>query len=253
MIFGFFDGSYDGSEPPSVIAVCGFIAPQDIWDSVDRRWRAITENPDLPGKLTRFHAFDCVYGIGEFASWTFAERLGLWGDLVGVLIDSELIGVSAVMICEHFFALGDAMKKRMNNPYHLLVEAVLQFGIGIVKDEGSDEKIGFIFDVENQPIAEESHQRYLLYAQDENWRGNLAGAAQMSSFDASPLQAADMLAYGAFRFHKQHFYPNTPDIDFPLGPAFARLVKNIENTGGIYDAATLKKIADQITEREGIL
>jgi hypothetical protein len=252
VIFGFFDGSYDGKEPASVIAVCGLVAPEYIWRGVDERWSAIIHNPRLPTRLKRFHAYDCVYGIGEFETWGFADRLGLWGDLVGVLTQADLIGISAVMICEHFYALDEPMKKRLRSPYHLLVEAVIQFGIGLARDEGPGEKIGFIFDVENKAVADESYLRYSLYMQDENWRPNLAGAAQFSSYDATPLQAADLLAYGAFRFHKEHFYPDTPLTDFPLGPVFSRLVKNIENTGGIYEASTLKNITDQIRAREGI-
>jgi hypothetical protein len=252
VIFGFFDGSYDGKEPATVIAVCGLVAPEYVWRDMDQKWNTILHDPKLPTRLKRFHAYDCVCGIKEFETWGFAERLGLWGDLVGVLTQSDLVAVNAVMICEHFYALDEAIKKRMSGPYHLLVEAVMQFGIGIAQNEGPDEKIGFVFDVENKPVADESYHRYSLYMNDPKWRSNLAGAAQFSSYDATPLQAADLLAYGTFRLYKEQFYPDTPKTDFPLGPAFTRLVRNIENTGGLYEASALKKIVDQIREREGI-
>ena len=193
-----------------------------------------------------------MHGIGEFEGWGFAERLGLWGDLVGLLITSHLLAVGAVVVFEDFFQIDDAMKKRLRNPYHLAVESVMQNAIGKSEEYLPDHKVALIFDVENQPVAEESHQRYLNYANDVRWNKNLGGSVQMRSHDASPLQAADLFAYGLFRVNKEGRYPLTPKIDFPIAPAFLRLIENVETAGGIFDAEELKKVTDQIREREGV-
>lgn len=252
MICGFFDGSYYREEEPIIISVAGFVAPLEAWAHFDETWQRIVGNPKLPSKLKRFHAANCVNHTEEFADWGFAERLGLWGDLVGLIANSGLIAISSILVCEHFYALSEAMQERMGNPYHLPVESVMQFAVGMIKEEIPSEKIGFIFDVENQPVAEESHRRYLNYMRDPAWREYIAGAAQASSFVATPLQAADLLAYGGYRLHREHFYPGTPKLDFPLTETLSRLINNIENTGGIYAGAALQNIADQITAREGI-
>ena len=252
VIWGFFDGSYEREEKPSVIAVCGFIAPKEYWIRLTERWALAILNPELPSVLRRFHAFDCVHGIEEFASWNLADRLALWGDLVGILIDSELAAVGSVLICEHFYALSDAMQKRLRNPYHLPVEMCIQSTLTKVRTELPEEHVGLFFDNENRPIADESHIRYGLYSQDPNWNSNLAGFAQVSSYDAVPLQAADLLAYGSFRWHKKAFYPDTPDLDFPIMPAFGRLLANVEACGVVYEEKALAALTSQITEREGI-
>ena len=252
VIYGFFDGSYEGDEEPSVIAVCGFIAPKEYWVKFAERWALAIFNTNLPSPLKRFHAFDCVHGIKEFEGWSLAERLALWGDLVGILIDSELVAVGSVLICEHFYSLSDPMKKRLRNPYHLPVEMCIQSALMKVKAEMPGEEVGFFFDGENKPIAEESYIRYGIYSEDPNWNSNLAGFAQSSSSKVGPLQAADLLAYGSFRWHKKAFYPNTPDLDFPIMPAFGRLLANVEACGTVYEEKALAGLTKQISEREGI-
>jgi len=251
VFFGFFDGSYEGRDNSRIISVAGFVAPLEIWEAFDEKWWSIVRQPTHPLRLTRFHAFDCTHGIDEFESWKFAERLGLWGDLVGLLVDSKLVAIHAVLVREHFDALDEPMKKRIGSPYHFLVEAAMQFGIGFVRDHYPSDEIWFVFDVENQPIAQESRQRYLNYIHDPNWNRNLAGVAQSSSIKMAALQTADLLAYGGYRHYLKKFYPDALDMDFPLPPAFARLVKQVENTGGVYEKTALAKIVEQIKEREG--
>jgi hypothetical protein len=159
------------------MVVAGFIAPDHIWDTVIDEWRKIIQNPKYPTRLRCFHATECVNGEDEVKNWTFADRLGLWGELVDLLIDSSLVGVGTVMNCEHYNRLDDAMKARLHSSHHFLVEAAIQFGIGVARNESDY---------------------------------------------------------------------------FPIGPAFERLIKNIENIGGIYEDAALKQIADQIRKREDI-
>ena len=252
VIIGCFDGSYEKEERPSVIAVTGFLAPKEYWVKLAERWARVIFNPALPSPITRFHAVDCVNKAGEFKDWPFADRLALWGDLVDILISSDLIAVGSVLICEPFYRLSEAMQKRLRNPYHLPVEMCIQSALSKMKADMPEDQVGLVFDQENRPIAEESAIRYGLYANDPNWNGNLAGFAQSSSKDHAPLQAADLLAYGSFRWHKKAFYPNTPDLDFPIMPAFARLITNVEACGMVYEAQALARLTKQITDREGI-
>jgi hypothetical protein len=252
MLVGFFDGSPDDNNYPTVMVVAGFIAPDHIWDTVIDEWRKIIQNPKYPTRLRCFHATECVNGEDEVKNWTFADRLGLWGELVDLLIDSSLVGVGTVMNCEHYNRLDDAMKARLHSPHHFLVEAAIQFGIGVARNEGDQEQLSIIFDSENKPTARESYLRYLNYQQDKDWSANFVGAGQLSSFEALPLQAADLLAYGTYRYFKKQYYPDNTSDYFPIGPAFERLSKNIENIGGIYEDAALKNIADQIRKREDI-
>jgi hypothetical protein len=251
VIYGFFDGSYEGREQPSVIAVAGFVAPEQLWLRFADRWDQVLSDPRLPCKPKRFHAYDCVHGFGEFEGWGFAHRLGLWGDLVGVLISSDLLGVGSALICEHFYALDEATKARLRNPYHLPVECCIQHVLVKMEEEMPEEKVTLVFDVENKPIADESYIRYRLYKQSGLWK-NLAGFTQISSFDALPLQAADLLAYGSFIWHRKAYYPETRDLDFPIVPAFARLLSKVENIGSTYDEGPLSRLIAQIREREGI-
>ena len=222
-----------GPEKSRIISVAGFVAPQDVWETFSDRWWAIIRNPTHSSPLTRFHAFDCVHQRGEFENWKFAERLGLWGDLAGLLIDSDLVAVHAVLVLEHFDELEQRVKDRIGSAYHLPVEGVMQFGIGFVRESCPSEEIGFVFDVENQPVASISQQRYLNYLNDPNWNRCLAAVAQSSRKKWAPLQAADTLAYGGDRHYLQRFYPETLLLDFPLPAAFTRLVSQVENTGGI--------------------
>ncbi len=252
MIVGYFDGSEEPEGIREIIAVCGFIAPLEVWDVFDQRWQAVLSRPTWPTRLRRYHSFDCIHGMGEFADWSFAQRLAIYGELVGVLLDSNLIAVGSVLVCKHFETLEAVVRNRLGNAYFLPVEHCIQAAISKAKGSLPGEEIFLVFDVENRAVANESYARYKNYQTDPNWNENLLGITQGSSYQFTSLQAADLLAYGSFRYHKEYFAPSERESEFPIIPAFSRLIQGIEATGGIYERDALATLVREIRAREGI-
>jgi Protein of unknown function (DUF3800) len=248
VLVGYFDGSYESETKSKIIAVCGFVAPRELWEKFNIAWNAVLQNQKWPSRLKRFHAFDCAFGFGEFEGWGFAERLAIWGEFVDVILNARLIAVGSILVREHFDALEEAVKARMGQPYHLPVEHCIQVSILISREEMDSEKIELLFDVENKLFAEESFARYRNYQADKKWNAEWVAVRQASSYEFAPLQAADLLAYASYRVHLEHFYPSNDEPYFPILPPFKNLIDGIETKGGIYEVQALAVLAKQIKQ-----
>jgi hypothetical protein len=260
MVAGYFDGSYD-ERHPTIISVCGFIAPMEIWEKFDEQWRAVLDKRTWPTRLKRFHSYGCVqgyervHGEDEFKSWGFPDRLAIYGDLVGVLLNNPgLTPIGSVLVCGHFDALEIKVRDFIGTAYHFPVQHCIQAAINKSRESWPSEEIALIFDVENRPVAEESYALYREYQRNPNWNNDkrLVGITQGSSYTLTSLQAADLLAYGSFRYHEEFFFPSEAEPDFPVIPAFSRLIAGIVPRGGIFDQSALAALAADIKEREGI-
>src|SRR5689334_12010921 len=58
-----------------VVGVRALIAREEEWIRFDAAWKAVLASP-CPGKpaLSKWSTFDCRYSLGEFESYTRAER-----------------------------------------------------------------------------------------------------------------------------------------------------------------------------------
>jgi hypothetical protein len=102
VIFGYCDGSgtHKGSK---VMCVAGFIGDKDAWIDFDERWNHVIDKPEWRSRIRAFGTYDCAHQAKEFRNWTYAERLALFGDLVGVIIDSpELHAIGSTALINHF-------------------------------------------------------------------------------------------------------------------------------------------------------
>lgn len=101
MRFGYCDGSgtHRGSK---VLCVAGLVGDKDGWIDFDERWNRVLDKPEWPSRIRAFGTFNCARQREEFADWPFAERLALFGDLVGVIIDSrEIQAIGSTALIDH--------------------------------------------------------------------------------------------------------------------------------------------------------
>src|SRR6266566_2382335 len=97
VIYGYFDGSntHHGSK---VLSMCGFIGDPRIWDDFVKEWQKVLDNPGWPRRPSEFHMVDCVHGNKEFRGWTLAQRLAIFGDLCGVIANSNVMALGSVFV-----------------------------------------------------------------------------------------------------------------------------------------------------------
>ena len=250
MLLGFYDGS--GSHAGSkIFSFCGFIGEEAAWIDFDLRWRAVLDNPRWPSRLSEFHTYDCVHGVKEFESWLYAERLRLYGELLGVIHDSKVLALGSSVVIEHLNALPlddiSLLKSQwIGAPTDLAFQLTLQYATTKVHDYGENEQVGFIFDNEDEALAERYHALFNHYKNDYPLRNHLAGMGFVDSEKFTPVQAADVLAYTTMRLDLEKYYPAEREPWFPVLPAFLEIIEGMHMDGGGYDAESLEQLVANV-------
>jgi hypothetical protein len=261
---GYFDGSgtHDGS---SILCIAGFIGEQAAFADLDRRWSTVLDKPCWPTRLSEFHMVDCVHGNGEFREgrWSYAERLALYGDLAGAIVESsqvssdKLIAVGAGVITDIFTKIPQAdldllKAEGLGTPFDLTFQLLLQQTIHKMNDYWPGEKVAFLYDDGNKPEAD----RFLELCQHYSahfYLDALGGWGQSDSKNFAALQAADLFAFGTLHLAQLNHYPINAEPYFPTIPAFWSLLSGIVADGGIYDLGALNLLLPKIRAKERIL
>lgn len=257
MLFGYCDGSgtHKGSR---VLCVTGFIGDKDAWADFDERWNRVLDKPEWPSRIRAFGTFDCAHQMEEFRSWPYAERLALFGDLVGVIIDSPQIhAIGSSNIINHFGELPAAdldllESESLGTPLEIVCQHLFQRIISRTREKYSEsESVALTFDIEPSLAAEKYLSIYADYTNRYLYKDNLATSALMfrSRHDFPPLQAADLLAHTTYQWEMETYYPSAVEPYFPIIPAFLRMVKAIEPDGGRYNFEGLQVLVDLIKKK----
>lgn len=256
VLYGFIDPSntHDGAK---VWSLCGFLGEKEAFQRLDSAWNAVLDNPCWPKRPSRFHTVECVHANGEFQGWSFSDRLSIWGELISVLINQDmLIALGSVVITEDFRRLNAEEIVLLNSeglggPFDLSLQYILQTSIRLTRQTSEDESIGLLFDNENPVRTERIHAFSNIYRRKHKLEKWFSGVAFFDSVTFTPLQAADLLAYGTYRYSmKGQRFLQTPDQDFPVLPGFMRLIQNISIGGaGGFDLDSMKQLAAQIKAR----
>jgi hypothetical protein len=256
VILGYFDESstHGGSK---VASLCGFLADPRIWDDFDQEWKKVLDKRDWPNRLSEFHMYDCVRGIGPFERWDFAERLAIYGDMVTLLCDTNLIALGSAIVVPALEDLSYGYRRVLAEgglavPIDFLFQHVLQVAIGATLRYGSIhnppivEELGLLFDEVDPSLVSRYNQLY-DHTKAKHQRGSiLTGIAFGKSEKFTPIQAADMLAYTTYRSILRLHFPSEPEFEFPINAPFMRLVENIATDGGVFSEKALMTLVGQV-------
>ncbi|MGA2078503.1 MAG: DUF3800 domain-containing protein [Terriglobia bacterium] len=254
MLLGFYDGS--GSHKGSkIFSFCGFIGEEAAWTDLDSRWRGVLDNPRWPSRLTEFHTYDCVHGIEEFESWRYAERLAIYGELLGVIHDSQILALGSSVVIAHLTSLPPddlalLESQGLGTPTDLAFQLTIQYATTKVHEYGENEQVGLIFDNEDEALAERYHALFNHYRHGYPLRQHLAGMAFVDSKKFTPIQAADVLAYTTMRLDLEKYYPAEREPWFPVLPAFLKIIEGMHIDGGGYDAEALASLILKVRSGE---
>lgn len=258
VIFGYFDDSntHEGSK---VLSLCGFLADPRVWSAFDQDWQKILDKPDWPNRPSEFHMYDCVHGYEEFYGWSLAQRLAIYGDMVGLLSESNLIAIGSGIVVDAFQSLSPDHKLLLaqggfNEPLDLVFQCVLQFAIDATVRYGKThnppvlDDLGLLFDEGDEDVALRFHQLYAHVAAKHRSGSILNGVGFGKSEKFSPLQAADMLAYTTCQWLTQEHLPHLvskSDLGFPILPAFMRMIENVAADGGMFSERAMMTLIGQ--------
>jgi hypothetical protein len=252
VFYGFFDGS-NTHAGARVWTLCGFLGDDVAFGPLDDEWKRVLAKPCWPRQLSRFHMFDCVHGHGEFLGWSFAERLGIFGELATLIMASPLVAIGSVVITEDFAKLTADERNLLRSeglgePLDLSLQYVYQTALNLTRETSDAEQIGLLFDNENPATQFRCMEFLNLYKTKFGYEKWFAGIGFGESVAFTPLQAADILAYCTYRFTMLR-YPQNNEPDFPVIPGFERMINGVLNHGGGFDLESMKQLAAQIKER----
>jgi hypothetical protein len=126
MLYGYFDESSEGHNGSRVCAFCGILGRASDFETLDRRWQSILDDPKYPYRVRRFHAVSCVSGNDEFAGWNYSSRLMIWAELMDALIESGLMAVGVALLMEDVTRLSDEVRRGLGNIKHLMFDHAIQ-------------------------------------------------------------------------------------------------------------------------------
>ncbi len=185
-------GTHDDAE---IVSMGAFIAPFESWSAFELDWCAILDRE----RVKAFHMSHCEAGASPF-DWEWPRRASLIHDLRHVIIRFQMLGTAfsiswkdwdALVIGKHREYLGGAVEFAFGGAIGLLVQHLRQFWpqekLAIVVDDQKQRKDDL------QRIAGHYADLKVLYPEIDS----LAFASMQNSV---PLQAADMIAWEAYRY-----------------------------------------------------
>jgi len=261
-------GTHSGSP---ILSISGFIAEESKWLEFDQEWTAVLEQSHWPSKLSRFHAFDCVHCEGEFfdGRWRFAERLALYGDLTNVICQCGIRPISASVVTECFSQISqedlDLLQEvRLGTPIDLVFQSITQQLLACVSHSGESETVGVLFDQDDKRREDDFSELAEQYMATYFLGDHFAAYGFGDSRKFTPLQAADLLAYGTHHYSQmfESFRVKNPSpyrgTDFPVIPAFHNMLVRLAESpatspdGKLTSLPQLQELARKVRNKETI-
>jgi hypothetical protein len=260
MLSAYFDdsGTHDQSD---IVVVAGVFGTEWQLMSLERLWRKHLQRP-LDGKkrsLRRFHMTDCHDSRGEFLGWTRTETDYFCHQLRSTIIDSHVAGYGIACARKDWDALvsGD-LRAILGDPEGLCIRNVFVKCLGYLQAQYFDPHVTFVFD--NRPSTT-ARDAKVVFDAFQKWvrEPRLTGIALLSSYDALPLQAADMIAWELYQHAndilvqglkvpaRKELLHLTSNMDFNAQIAQRDSIKRIIDHWSKENPDELKKIADHFT------
>jgi hypothetical protein len=197
MLTAYFDdsGTHQGAE---IVLVAGLAGTQGEIFGLEGEWRKLLQWP-LDGRkpaLKRFHMYDCQNSREEFSGWTRAETDYFRHQLEDIIVESGVIGYGMACVRKDWDELvtGD-LRAFEGNPEGQCIRNCFVRILQWAQRRTFDPEITFIFDNRPQDVQRDARAVFDIFRSSVR-SPSLRAISFLSSSDALPLQAADMLMTG---------------------------------------------------------
>jgi hypothetical protein len=192
----------DSTEPP-VFVLAGFVARAEQWAEFTVRWRDALAKPP---RLQYFKMKEANACQGQFTGWSVADRDARLADLVGIIKDHALVGISSIVRhTDYSEILRKRIAKPLDSPYWLMYYSIVRLVFEWELASGKAEKVDFIFDEQLHQSEQVQEKFDIFYELSPPHIKELFGERPAHRDDKMilPLQAADMLAWHIHRVHSE--------------------------------------------------
>jgi hypothetical protein len=252
-------GTHDGS---SVVTLAGFVATESAWIDFNQKWNAVLDSKEWPTRLSEFHMVDCVHGDGEFfeGRWSYAQRLMLYGDLTRVIIQSDIRPIGSSVIVECFKQIPESdiellRKDKLDTPLSVAFHMLVQQIIFAVHEADPSEIVGVLFDQDNKD-REEIFSTLCDHYMSNFYLGDVFAGYGFASSKFTPLQAADLLAYGTLHLSQRIHTPSLAEPHFPVIRPFWNMLNRLAESpatspnGHLCNLQTLTALVQKVKTKD---
>ena len=195
MISAYFDesGTHDGS---AAVAFAGYSGHPDVWASFGECWASCLRKYGF----SCFHMADYAARKSPFDRLDEQERVDLVASLIACINEHDIVGTAVVLKRADWSVVmpGVSQSSRANDPYYMLMmRAMVDI---LLYAAARKERVLFTFD-RRQKVAELAGMLHDAMLQVHPWLKAILSDQTVfaSRQEYAPLQAADILAYEAYR------------------------------------------------------
>jgi hypothetical protein len=201
-LLAMFIAYFDESGHPSdtlVMTMAGVVATAKNWARFEEKWKRILRRY----QVSALHMTDYESGHGEFTGWDADKRVSFIADLAGILKNTMMYGVANSLTVQDWNGtigkdLDASGRKRYLAPYVMLLESCITT-IAESVSIPDEENVACVFD-QNSIVQHFSSIFYRALVEVRDYPINFGTITYADRTKIVPLQAADMIAYEAFKY-----------------------------------------------------
>lgn len=198
MFEGYFDESGDFDKPPGVFCVAGYYLDSDTAKEMDREWRAVLLEHEIP----YFHMVDCAHENGVFKNLAEGEADVIARKMISLIKQHTLNGFAVIAKAEAF-----APTDKNPDEYSTCVDHCVGAFKSFLEVSRVTGDIAYFFETGHKNRGRAyNHVAHRIAGNDSL---TFAGKEQVPL-----LQAADLLAWQCTKYVKDRFRGKGPRKDF---------------------------------------
>ncbi len=191
---------------PQTFAVAGFIAPENVWERVERRWN----NANRFFKVSRFHAANVNARDGEYEGWKKGKRNRYVRRLLRILTDQRLqlhAFACGMFARDYERIISEKGRENFGPPYIACFKSCVSMLAQQMELGGFPEEDKFSVVLDRNEWELEAVKIFYDLKDTTEWpfHSRLETCAPGSSAEIAALQTADLITYDTFKLlHGKH-------------------------------------------------
>jgi Protein of unknown function (DUF3800) len=245
MMTVYFDDSGTHDQSEIAVAAC-LISDVRRWQSYESEWKSVLDDAGI--REAGFHMAEFNARKPPFDGWTEQKRDQVIRGLIEIINRYAFAGTATAVVKKDYDALviGKLREKLGRYHYTFAVQSCLAFLEEWMDSSDARQPVQYIFDL----MGRGKHEIIDLF-------DDIAGREMAASFGIEPggygfsnkrlvvqLQAADILAWEANKYAKDHHA-----ADLPARRSFQSMADNIEIKTRFFDASGLPDFVQDVTSR----
>ncbi len=190
-----------GTKHTEIVTIGGFVSSALRWRRFDKEWSQILKTMSVQ----YFHMREYAHYRGQFQGWSDARREIIMTKLIPIIRRHVIFKVAVSIDMRAYNRLfPKKLKEAFGDSYYFCFRECVNAIVKRCKQTGVQESVSYTFD-ENKPLAARAKRIFAGYKNNPNFPDDYHRVGSISYADdkvARRLQAADIMAYEANKFHR---------------------------------------------------